>query len=196
MINAADLVNDSPNRRGVNDNTRSIWSYNQGVILAGLADLTELTGDPAYLARAQRIADAFIANPWHAAPRGSAQTSAGRPLPDASGVIGGILHEHNECDATGAPARRGGPPGIDSTMFKGIFVRNLARLYVTAPKQHYRQFILANARSALDHIKPGHLFGCNWAAGVDVADFVRQAAGLDLVNAALLVSDGAEGAAP
>ncbi len=30
-------------------------------------------------------------------------------------------------------------------------------------------------------------FGCNWAVPVDAADFVRQTAGLDLVNAALLV---------
>ncbi len=51
MINEANLVNDSPNNRGMNDNTESIWSYNQGVILSGLSDLTGLTGDGAYLER-------------------------------------------------------------------------------------------------------------------------------------------------
>jgi hypothetical protein len=38
-------------------------------------------------------------------------------------------------------------------------------------------------------------FGCNWAAPVDVADFARQAAAVDLINAALLVSQGAGTAA-
>ena len=35
MINEASLVDDSPNNRGINDNTDSIWSYNQGIILSG-----------------------------------------------------------------------------------------------------------------------------------------------------------------
>jgi predicted alpha-1,6-mannanase (GH76 family) len=77
---------------------------------------------------------------------------------------------------------------VDSTLFKGIFARNLARLYVATRKASYRDFILTNARSALNHMNEDYQFGCNWAAPVDVADFVRQAAGLDLVNAALLVS--------
>jgi hypothetical protein len=46
----------------------------------------------------------------------------------------------------------------------------------------------ANAESALAHADDRYQFGCNWAAPVDVADFVRQTSGLDLVNAALLVS--------
>jgi hypothetical protein len=158
------------------------------VILGGLGDLTELTGDPAYLGRAEELAGTFIANPWYAVPRPHGRV----PPPSASGVIDGILHEHNECDAAGAPSRSGSPPGVDSTMFKGIFVRNLARLHTKAPNPGYRDFILANARSALDHMNEQHVFGCNWAAVVDVADFVRQTAALDLVTAALLVTeDGA-----
>jgi len=77
---------------------------------------------------------------------------------------------------------------VDGTLFKGIFVRNLARLYLKAPRAAYREFLLANARSALAQVNEHHQFGGNWAAPVDVADFVRQTAGLDLVNAALRVS--------
>src|SRR5215467_10167619 len=65
LINQNNLVNDSPNNNGVNDNTKGVWSYNQGVILSGLCDLAELTGDQAYLERAENIATAFIANRWH-----------------------------------------------------------------------------------------------------------------------------------
>jgi len=190
MINTAGLVNDSPDSSGVNNNTASIWSYNQGVLLRGLSDLTELTGDQAYRARAEQIADAFIKSPWHQAPR-PAKGQAPQPPPTQSGVIRGILHEHDDCKPDGSARPPGRMPGVDSTLFKGIFVRNLARLYQATGKPSYRQFILANAMSALDHMNEHYQFGCNWAAPVDVADFVRQAAGVDLINAALLVSKSA-----
>jgi predicted alpha-1,6-mannanase (GH76 family) len=185
MINEANLVNDSPDNRGVNENTEAIWSYNQGVILGGLADLTELTGDETYLGWAQKIADTFISSPVHVVPR-----SAARPCspPDQSGVIDGILHEYNDCDAGGAGVPRDAPD-IGTAVFKGIFIRNLARLCLRTQKASYRQFILANARAALGHTNARHQFGCNWAAPADVADFGRQTAGLDLVNAALLVGN-------
>ena len=190
MINAAGLVNDSPASDGVNNNTASVWSYNQGVLLRGLSDLTELTGDQAYRARAEEIADAFIRNPWYQAPR-PGKGQAPEPPPTQSGVIRGILHEHDDCQPDGTARPPGRVPGVDSTLFKGIFVRNLARLYQATGKPGYRQFILANALSALQNTNEHYQFGCNWAAPVDVADFVRQAAGIDLINAALLVSKGA-----
>jgi predicted alpha-1,6-mannanase (GH76 family) len=184
MINEAGLVNDSPNKQGKNDNTESVWSYNQGVILTGLADLTELTGDANYLGGAEKIADAFIKSQWYVVRRPGPV-----PPPSQSGVINGILHEHNDCNPDGSgPLKSGVLPGVDTTMFKGIFVRNLARLYLKTRKESYAQFIMANAESALSHRNERHQFGGNWAAPPDTADFVRQTAGLDLINAALLVS--------
>jgi predicted alpha-1,6-mannanase (GH76 family) len=182
MINAGGLVNDSPNQHGVNDNSQSVWSYNQGVILSGLRELAELSGDQAYLGSAEQIADAFIKNPWR--PRAA---TGGQAHPSESGVIDGVLHEHNDCGPGGcAPAR---PPGVDSTMFKGIFVRHLARLYRKTRKPAYQEFITANAQSALAHMSEQHLFGANWAAPAEPTDFVRQTAGLDLMNAALRVAE-------
>jgi predicted alpha-1,6-mannanase (GH76 family) len=175
MINEVGLVNDSPGMQGGNHNTESIWSYNQGVILSGLRDLAELAGDETYLGRAEQIAGAFIETGCSASSR-----------PSRSGVIDGILHEHNDCRPDGGALAD--PPSVDSTLFKGIFVRNLARLHATTRNPAYRQFILVNAASALAHADERYQFGSNWAAPVDVADFVRQASGLDLVNAALLVS--------
>ncbi len=183
MINAASLVNDSPNPNGVNDNSQSVWSYNQGVLLSGLSDLTELSGDRTYLGWAEKIADAFIRNPWR--PRGGVDGQLAHA--SESGVIDGILHEHNDCGPGGCPPAR--LPGVDSTLFKGIFVRHLARLYRKSGKPAYQQFIVANAQSALTQMNEQHLFGGNWAAPVDAADFVRQTAGLDLINAALRVDE-------
>ncbi len=184
MLNQASLVNDSPNPKGVNDNSQSVWSYNQGVILSGLSELAELSGEPSYLSQAETIADAFIRNPWRPRAGGDGRSAH----PSESGVIDGILHEHNDCGPGGGrPARL---PSVDSTLFKGIFVRHLARLYRKSGKPGYQQFIRSNAESALAHRNEQHMFGANWAAPVDATDFVRQTAGLDLINAALRVSAG------
>jgi Glycosyl hydrolase family 76 len=187
MINEAHLVNDSPDNQGVNNNTESIWSYNQGVILSGLCDLAGLTGDESYTGWAEKIADSFIRNPVYVAPRSGERPTPGSP-PNQSGVINGILHEYNDCHPEdGGPVPDGAEPGIGTTVFKGIFIRNLARLYRRTGKASYGEFITANARSALSHTNSRHRFGCNWAAAPDATDFVRQTAGLHLVNAALLV---------
>jgi predicted alpha-1,6-mannanase (GH76 family) len=169
MINEAGLVRDSPNLGGLPGNSERVWSYNQGVILGGLCDLARLTGEASYTEEARQIADAFLAS------------RCGHD----SGVINGILHECDDCGPDGGPAPR--LPSVDSTLFKGIFVRNLARLYENTRQPSYRAFIQANVDSALAHADPRCRFGSNWAARPDTVDFVRQTAGLDLINAELRV---------
>ena len=188
LINQNNLVNDSPNNHGVNDNTKGVWSYNQGVILSGLCDLAELTGDQGYLERAENIATAFIANRWQVAKPAGKQAEQALPAVQ-SGVIDGILHEHNDCrpDGSALPSA-GAAPGAGSAQFKGIFVRNLARLYLKTQNASYAQFIQANARSAVQNMNAHHQFGGNWAATADAPDFMRQSAGLDLLTAALVVA--------
>jgi len=188
LINKSNLVNDSPNHHGVNDNTKDIWSYNQAVILGGLADMTELTGDPSYLEWAERIATAFITNRCSVAHLVGRQHDQVLPARQ-SGVIDGILHEHNDCNPDGGALLPGStPPGTGSVQFKGIFVRNLASLYLKTGNPTFADFILTNVRSAVRNMNAHHQFGCNWAAPADAPDFLRQTAGVDLLNAALLVS--------
>jgi predicted alpha-1,6-mannanase (GH76 family) len=55
------LINDSLNTSGVNDGTQALWTYNHGVILRALCDLSIILGDPAPRFIAERIADAAIA---------------------------------------------------------------------------------------------------------------------------------------
>jgi predicted alpha-1,6-mannanase (GH76 family) len=59
MVNASHLVNDGLNDDCAN-NGGTTWTYNQGVILGGLAELWRATGDRGCLDRAERIADAAI----------------------------------------------------------------------------------------------------------------------------------------
>ncbi len=67
MINAQNLINDglsisSTNPSSCQNNGQTVWSYNQGVILGGLAALAQLTGNSTLLEEAQTIAQAAIAH--------------------------------------------------------------------------------------------------------------------------------------
>jgi predicted alpha-1,6-mannanase (GH76 family) len=57
MINQANLFNDGLTS-DCRNNGDTTWTYNQGVVLGGLVELSRITGDQGYIARAQAIADA------------------------------------------------------------------------------------------------------------------------------------------
>ena len=59
MISPAGLVNDGLTAACAN-NRGTTWTYNQGVILGGLAALHELTGDQGFLRQGEVIADAAL----------------------------------------------------------------------------------------------------------------------------------------
>ncbi|HMI92831.1 MAG TPA: glycoside hydrolase family 76 protein [Polyangiales bacterium] len=136
------------------------YTYNQGVILGGLADLWRTTGDDALLDVAVSIAKSAIAH----------QTT-----PD------GVFIEA-ECD----PDCGGG----DGLQFKGIFARNLAYLYELRPLPEFRAFMIRQSdaiwslsRSASDQ------FGKRWAGPFDQADPSRQSSALDAVIGAVRVAN-------
>jgi predicted alpha-1,6-mannanase (GH76 family) len=63
MINSSDLVNDGLNissSGACSNNGGTTWTYNQGVILAGLTQLYKATGNSSLLTTAQGIANAAI----------------------------------------------------------------------------------------------------------------------------------------
>jgi predicted alpha-1,6-mannanase (GH76 family) len=57
MMNNAGLFNDGLTRECRN-NGGTTWTYNQGVVLGGLVELSRITGDSGYLEQARSIADA------------------------------------------------------------------------------------------------------------------------------------------
>ena len=75
MINAQHLINDGLNLSTCQNNGQNTWSYNQGVILGGLAELNSVTHDASLLTTAQTIADAALTH-----------------LTDANGVL------HDTCE--------------------------------------------------------------------------------------------------
>ena len=123
MIAKSYLVTDGPSAaadKGSCVNTspasnKKIWTYNQGVILAGLARLYKATGNKSYLTEAKHIASAAISNL----------------------TVKGVLTER--CKQNGC--------GNGAQSFKGIFVRDLKVLAVTAKTTAYNSFFTKQASS-------------------------------------------------
>jgi predicted alpha-1,6-mannanase (GH76 family) len=153
MINAQRLVNDGLTEQCEN-NRRTTWTYNQGVIIGGLVELYRATGDTNCLAQAIAIGDAAIAT-----------------------LVGdtGILQEPNE---------RRGLRGADGPQFKGIFIRHLAELYDATGQSTYREFLVRNARSVWRNNRDDeNRFGGRWAGPVDRVDAARHSSALRVITA-------------
>ncbi|KAF1976124.1 Six-hairpin glycosidase [Bimuria novae-zelandiae CBS 107.79] len=61
MIGANFTINDGLDQQTCRNNGGTIWTYNQGVILGGLVELSKATGDTSYIDTAHKIAEAAIA---------------------------------------------------------------------------------------------------------------------------------------
>ncbi|MBC7991880.1 MAG: glycoside hydrolase family 76 protein [Rhizobacter sp.] len=161
MINAQGLINDGLNSSCQN-NGQATWSYNQGVILGGLAEMFRLTGDRGYLASAELIAESAMSRMVH--PNGTYR---------------------DVCDAWG-----GGCTG-DALIFKGMFAQGLARLYNAdrGNKPQYLAFLKtsadglwANSRDAQNGL------GVNWGGPVGTPTQSSQASGLLLLGGISLLN--------
>jgi predicted alpha-1,6-mannanase (GH76 family) len=164
MLNKDNLINDGLkiNADGscVN-NGMNTWSYNQGVVLGGLAELAKATGDASYLQQAVAIARAAIAL-----------------LSDSDGIIGEVDKCEPNC-------------GADGPQFKGVFVRNLGYLQQAAPQEAFRTAIRKNADSiwARDRNDKNQL-GIKWTGPPDLGDgptAATHSSAMDVIVAALAV---------
>jgi predicted alpha-1,6-mannanase (GH76 family) len=133
LINDRGLINDGLDANCKNNHALE-FTYNQGVILAGLTDLSSAEHDPQLIDRANHIASAAL----------SYQTNRD-----------GVLQDPCEprCRTSG-----------DAKQFKGIFVRGLADLQQASPNERYAKFLRANAGSVWNHARtPENNFSMIWA---------------------------------
>jgi predicted alpha-1,6-mannanase (GH76 family) len=157
MINKSDLINDGLNSRCAN-NHETTWTYNQGVILAGLAQLYRATRDSRLLRTAEGIGKAAVSHL----------------------TIGGVLRE--PCRGSVCGNSTGGAP----ESFKGIFVRDLKVLAVTARTSQFSSFFKKQARSIEAHdTNRHHQFGRLWAGPVIDPNPYSQASAEEALVAAL-----------
>lgn len=153
MINTQNLINDGLTDNCTN-NGDTEWSYNQGVVLGGLAELYKATNNEAYLAAARDIADAVIASGSVLSPNG-------------------ILYEYG-CEPNAG--------GCDNNQqaFKGIFTRNLAELNVLLSDGPYASYLADNAQSVWTNDREGDLYGLAWAGPYSAASVGTQASAISL----------------
>ena len=164
MINSHNLVNDgltiTNGAAGTvcANNGKTVWTYNQGVILNGLVELRKASGDQSVLQSADQIAGVAIAS-----------------LVDSNRIL------HDPCEPN---------CGADGVQFKGIFVRNLARLYSLRPLPAYKRFIFENADAigALSH-GPGFQFGQVWSGPFTGSNAAIQSSALDAIVGAAVIDN-------
>ena len=153
MIGQGGLVNDGLTADCAN-NGGTTWTYNQGVILGGLAALYQITDDPAYLRQGEVIADAtlnkltgptgILTEPCEASGCNSDQTQF-------KGIFVRNLHEFFQ--HSGTPA------------YRAFLLANADSVW-------------DNDRNAADQ------FGLRWAGPFDRADASRQSSALEVLTAA------------
>ncbi|MER5223284.1 glycoside hydrolase family 76 protein [Streptomyces flaveus] len=159
MIKGDHLVNDGLNTQGGGcaNNGGTTWTYNQGVVLGGLAELYKATGDKSLLADGRAIADAVIASPTL--------------------TQNGILTE---------PCQAAGDCNSDQAAFKGIFARNLGELDRVLTGHPYRSYLRTQASSAYANDRnSSHQYGLSWAGPFDQATIGRQESAVSLLTAVL-----------
>jgi predicted alpha-1,6-mannanase (GH76 family) len=148
MINDKHLINDGLDS-SCRNNGGITWTYNQGVILAGLTDLYKITGNSSNLTQAESIADA-----------------AGTTLVDSHGILQEPCELSLSC-------------GRDGPQFKGIFMQYLAYLYDADHQARFYSFLARNAGAIWNHDRDrhGHL-GLVWDGPFDTADPTRQSSAM------------------
>lgn len=159
MINPHHLINDGLDANCRN-NGKTTWTYNQGVVLGGLAELYQASHNRALLTTANQIASAAISSPV---------------LADAHRIL------REPCEPK---------CGGDGSQFKGIFIRNLYYLNQVAPNSSYSQFIVANADSIWSGAKPStyHL-GLIWSAPFGEVNASTQSSATDALVAAAALAN-------
>jgi predicted alpha-1,6-mannanase (GH76 family) len=153
LIGPGGLVNDGLTAACAN-NGGTTWTYNQGVLLGGLAALHEITGDAAYLRQGESIADATL-----------------RTLADSRGILA------EPCEPAGCDGDQTQFKGI-FVRYLHDFYRHSGKPAYRAFILANADSVWEHARNSADQ------FGLRWAGPFDTADASRQTSAVEALTAA------------
>ena len=153
LIGQRGLVNDGLTAACAN-NGGTTWTYNQGVILGGLAALYRITDDRAYLREGAGIADAALS-----------------ALTDPAGIL------TEPCEPAGCDGDQTQFKGI-FVRYLHEFCQHSDRPAYRAFILANADSVWDNARNAADE------FGLRWAGPFDAADASRQSSAVEVLTAA------------
>jgi len=160
LINNQSLINDGITADCQN-NGGLVWSYNQGVILGGLVELTFSTGDAKYATLANDIALAAVKN-----------------VVDGNGIL---TDPCGECAADGGQFKGVFIRNLQFLVERStVLDSNLKAVFV--------KFILNNANSLWNNDRDGNLLGPLWDGPYLNASVQSQSSALDALVAAAAVS--------
>jgi predicted alpha-1,6-mannanase (GH76 family) len=153
LVGPSGLINDGLTRDCVN-NGGPTWTYNQGVVLGGLAALYDITGDRDYLKHGEFIADAALSE-----------------LTSPQGILTEL------CEPAGCNSDQSQFKGIFARHLHEFYLRSgkpAYRRFLLANADS----VWDNARNSADQ------FGLRWSGPFDVADASRQSSALQVLIAA------------
>ncbi|QSZ32067.1 hypothetical protein DSL72_001636 [Monilinia vaccinii-corymbosi] len=160
------LFNDGISMSTCKSNSGIIFTYNQGVILSGLTELSWSTSNHSFVALAVQISNAVLAR-----------------LTTPEGILQEKVCEPDACN-------------VDEQQFKGIFTRNLAFLVERATGLDsqtlapFRDFLALNADSIIHHdTDKDNIMGVVWSGTEKpVYSLETDASALDTLVAAAITS--------
>jgi predicted alpha-1,6-mannanase (GH76 family) len=143
------------------NNGNPTWSYNQGVILSGLTELTWSTGDESYTNLAVQIAEATITL-----------------LTNSAGIL---VDPCGDCGGDGGQFK-----GVFARNLAWMYTR--ADGLSDATKATFKKFLQTNANSLWTNDQSGGYLGPLWQGPYEAAGVNTQSSALDLLVAAAAVS--------
>jgi predicted alpha-1,6-mannanase (GH76 family) len=140
-----------------------VFTYNQGIILSGLAELAWATGNNSYNDLANTLALAGIDH-----------------LTDANGIL------HEPCEATGCDGDEQQFKGIFGRNIQ--FLYNRATDLPAATAATYKNFLLVNANAIWADDQVNNQLGLVWSGPETTATIQTQSSALDVIVGAACVT--------
>ncbi len=169
LINDDGLINDGLDA-GCRNNGQNPWTYNQGVIVGALSDFYRIKGDPAYLDRAYRLAEANLG--FNSADGILLEKGCGEGTCGDGAIFKGVFIRNLAALLRASPADR-------------------------PERARFEAFLTRNANAAWGNRLESGLFGLRWDKVVPGGNLVgTQCSGIDLLLAAPLGSAAEQPTAP